>query len=244
MSKKSLSIGLCLVALTAMGVASCKDDGGGKKKSQRLRWVEEPESGKTEGNKIVIPGIDITFEKPEVLYVYKECTEASHSPEGPDKEWIPIIRCDTAAGGEEDEFAEESEGLQLTFYATKKTSVINERAVETFRARFQNAGYVVDDINFIEDYMGKEGRRGIEAQVHLMDSSTGYPSREIRRFMFPKGDVLFIAHIDYPYGDDRSGINSDWQRILWNFEYLEEKAARTSEQAAAEAEGAEEEAAE
>jgi hypothetical protein len=236
MSKKSLSIGLCFLALTAMGVASCKDGGGGGgKKSQRLRWVEEPTAGKTTGKKITIEGIDITFETPEVLYVYKECTEAAHSPEGPDKEWIPVIRCETAArGGEEDEFAEESEGLALTIYAAAKTAVINERTVETFRSRFQNAGYVVDDINFVEDYMGKEGRRGIEAQVHLMDSSTGYPSREIRRFMFPKGDVLFIAHIDYPYGDDRSGINSDWQRILWNFQYIEESQAAKAEAAAGE----------
>ena len=35
-------------------------------------------------------------------------------------------------------------------------------------------------------------------------------------------DVLFIAHVDYPYGDDRSGILSDWQRILWNFQLDED----------------------
>ena len=37
-----------------------------------------------------------------------------------------------------------------------------------------------------------------------------------------KGDVLFIAHVDYEYGADRSGINSDWERIMWNFQFAED----------------------
>jgi hypothetical protein len=40
--------------------------------------------------------------------------------------------------------------------------------------------------------------------------------------MFPKDDVVFIAHVDYAFGDDRSGINSDWERILWNFQFAED----------------------
>ena len=72
------------------------------------------------------------------------------------------------------------------------------------------------------EYMNKPGRRGILSEYHTMDVGSGYPDREVRRFMFPKGDVIFIASVDFPYGDDRSGINSDWQRILWNFQFDED----------------------
>ncbi len=230
MSPKLLRFGLCTLALCALGSTSCKEGGGSssKRKSDRARWVDSPSSGTSTDNKIVIPGLGVSFEKPEVLYVYKECAETAHSPDGPDKKWIPVIRCESATSGDYDEYADEESsggGLSMTIYAAHKDRVINERTVETFRASYQNAGYIVDDVSFMEDYMGKPGRRGVEARLHLMDSSTGYPSREIQRFMFPRGDVLFIVHIDYPYGDDRSGINNDWQRIFWNFEFDEEIAA-------------------
>ena len=231
MSSKFLKIGLCALSVCAISATSCKKDGGSssKRKSQRARWVDSPSSGKAEGDTIVIEGLGVHFTKPEVLYVYKECMEASHSPEGPDKDWIPVIRCETEVSDDTDEFADDGkESAVLTIYAAHKTSVINERTVESFRASYQNAGYVVDDINFVEDYMSKPGRRGIETKAHLMDSSTGYPAREIQRFLFPVGDVIFIMHIDYPYGDDRSGINNDWQRIFWNFELSEERDVETT----------------
>ncbi len=225
-----------LLASSAASLTACKKDGGGgrKGKSERLRWVDKPTNGTTadEGKTIKIPGLGVDFYTPDVLYVYKECEEATHTPDGPEKEWIPVITCSspTDRGGdedEEDEFDdEEEEGstpVELTFYVTPKADMlISERAVESYKLQYQNAGFKVADITYHDEYLAKPGRRGIEVIVQTIDSETGYPDREIRRFMFPKDDVLFIVHIDYPYGDDRSGIDSDWQRILWNFQFVED----------------------
>jgi hypothetical protein len=102
--------------------------------------------------------------------------------------------------------------------------IINERSTASYKLQYEQAGFEVEEINFFDEFLSKPGRRGIEIKAHTVDASTGYPQRQIRRFMFPKDDVVFIAHIDYPYGNDSSGINSDWERILWNFQYAEDGA--------------------
>ncbi len=221
--RKSLFTFATLFALTgAVGLSGCKKDGSGssRKASDRLKWVKSPTSGKTSGSVVKIPGLQITFEKPDVLYVYKECAEASHSPHG-EYGWIPVIEC-TSSGGETDEYAEDSVDSTLRIYAGEKDLIINERGVAILKAEYEQQGVRVDSIMYIEDYQGKPGRRGIESKVHLMDSEGKYPETEIQRFRFPVGDIVFVAEVSYPYGDDRSGIANDWQRILWNFQLDED----------------------
>jgi hypothetical protein len=224
------------VATTCVGMTACKKDGGSKKgKSERLRWVNKPVSGTTENNGklIKIPGLGVDFYTPDVLYVYKNCVEADHTPEGPDKAWVPVIRCTStssaASDDEEDSWDSEDEDddsggeAVLTIYATDKSDmIINERSTASYKLQYEQAGFEVDSISYFEEYLAKPGRRGIEVVVRTVDSDTGYFDREIRRFMFPKDDVVFIAHVDYSYAADKSGINSDWERILWNFHYAED----------------------
>jgi hypothetical protein len=220
---------LLLATAGGLTVTACDKGGGGsKKKSDRLRWVKKPTTGtaENEGKLIKIPGIAIDFYVPDVLYVYKDCKEAGHSPEGPDGKWIPVIRCTSPFESEsEDDWEDEDSGEErvLTIYASEKGDmIINERSTASFKLQYEQAGYEVDQLNYFDEYLAKPGRRGIEVIAHTVDKDTGYPKREIRRFMFPKGDVVFIAHVDYDYGADRSGINSDWERILWNFQYQED----------------------
>lgn len=221
-----------LFATACVGMTACDKGGGGsKKKSERLRWVNKPVTGTSEkdGKIIRIPGIAVDFYTPDTLYVYKDCKEASHSPEGPEKAWIPVIRCTSPFDdSEEDDWdSDEDEGDSgakvLTIFVTDKADmIINERATASMEVQYQQAGFEVESIDYYDEYLGKPGRRGIEVLVHTIDKSSGYPDREIRRFMFPKDDVVFIAHIDYPYGADRSGIKRDWERILWNLQYAED----------------------
>ncbi len=218
---------------SVVSLSACKKNGGKKGKSTRLRWVEKPTSGTAaeEGKVVSIPGLGIMFHTPDVLYVYKDCGEAGHSPDGPEKSWVPVINCSSPFADSDDEEDWESEeeeddssaGAEMTiFVASKENMLINERAVTSYTTQYREAGFEVDEIQYFDEYLSKPNRRGIEILVHTLDSETGYPEREIRRFMFPVGDVIFIAHIDYPYGDDRSGINSDWERILWNFQLDED----------------------
>jgi hypothetical protein len=232
------SLLLSAVATTGLSLTACKKDGGSSKgKSDRLKWVNRPTSGTAEdnGKLIKIPGLAVDFYVPDVLYVYKDCKEAGHSPEGPDKEWIPVIRCQSVDAGaseseSEDEWDSESEdeaeedvSRVLTIYAAEKgDTLISERSTASHQLQYEQAGFVVDSLNYFDEYMAKPGRRGIEVVAHTVDKSTGYPIREIRRFMFPKDDVMFIIHVDYEYGADRSGINSDWERIVWSFQYQED----------------------
>jgi hypothetical protein len=234
------SLLLSTVAITGMGMTACKKDGGSSKgKSDRLKWVNRPTSGTSEdeGKLIKIPGLAVDFYVPDVLYVYKDCKEASHSPEGPDKEWIPVVRCTSvdAGGGEsesEDEWDSESEDEEeadtsrvLTIYVAEKgDTLISERSTASHQLQYEQAGFVVDSLNYFDEYLAKPGRRGIEVIAHTVDKGTGYPVREIRRFMFPNNDVMFIVHVDYEYGADRSGINSDWERIVWSFQLQEDGA--------------------
>lgn len=234
-----------ILATTATSLTACDKKGGGRKgKSERLRWVEKPTDGKVEdtpAGKVIKVPVGVDFYIPDVLYVYRQCEEPSHSPEGEDRDWIPVIRCsyvgESAGGGEgggdeEDwESEEEDEGgasgavgtSDMTIYVTDKSDmIISERSVESYKLQYQNAGYKVVDVGYHDEYLAKPGRRGIEIVVQTIDSETGYPDREIRRFMFPKDDVVFIAQVEYGYGDDRSGIDSDWQRILWGFQLAED----------------------
>lgn len=225
------------VATAGLSLTACKKDGGAGKKSDRLRWVNRPTSGTAEdgGKLIKIPGLAVDFYVPDVLYVYKDCKEASHTPEGPDKEWIPIVRCESVETGSEsdsdDEWDSESEDEDtdssrvLTIYVAEKgDTLISERSTASHQLQYEQAGFVVDSLNYFDEYLAKPNRRGIEVVAHTVDKGTGYPLREIRRFMFPKDDVMFIVHVDYEYGADRSGINSDWERIVWSFQFQEDGA--------------------
>lgn len=206
----------------ALGASGCNKDGSSSRKDgPRLKWVKSPSSGQTEGDVIKIPGLQVSFTRPQVLYVYRDCAEASHSPRGEDG-WIPVIEC-RATNQEDDEFSDSGIDEVITIYAAPKDNlIINERGVAMLKADYQQRGYQVESIIYIEDYQGKSGRRGIESKVQVMDAEGKYPEKEIQRLRFPEGDVVFIAEVEYPYGDDRSGIANDWQRILWNFQMDED----------------------
>jgi hypothetical protein len=223
------------VATACVGMTACEKGGGSKKgQSERLRWVNKPVTGTTEneGKLIKIPGLGIDFYKPDVLYVYKDCVEASHTPEGPEKAWIPVIRCtQPSSSGSDDEDSWDSDDEDedysgpavMTIYVTPKADMlISERSTASYKLQYEQAGFQVESLNYFDEYLAKPGRRGIEVIAQTMDSETGYPDHEVRRFLFPKDDVVFIAHVDYPYGADRSGINSDWERIVWNFHFSED----------------------
>ena len=237
MSMPKLTPVLFAALLLTPGLTACKKNGGGGgKKSERLRWVKKPTTGTTEeGGKVIkIPGLGVDFYTPDVLYVYKDCTEASHTPEGPDKAWVPVIRCTSPFDDEEEEdwgeVTDEEEddgtssgGATLTIYVTDKSDmIINERSTASYELQYQQAGFEVEDVHFFDEYLSKPNRRGIEIIAHTINPDNGYPETHIRRFMFPRQDVVFIAHIDYPYANDASGINSDWERILWNFQFVED----------------------
>jgi len=194
-----------------------------KGSSARALWVDSPTSGSSQGDEIIIPGLQVSFVVPDTLYVYRSCKEATHRAEGKNA-WIPVIRCESDNyDAERDEYSEGASGDSkvLTIYAAHKTMVINERMVETMRAEYQNQGLRVDEIGYHSAYLSKENRSGIESRV-LRPGTAGESGRETLRFMFPVGDVVFVAHIDYPPGTDRSGMNQDWRRIIWNFQLDED----------------------
>jgi hypothetical protein len=216
------------VATACVGMTACDKGGGSKKgKSERLRWVDKPTSGTAEegGKLIKIPGLAVDFYVPDVLYVYKSCAEASHGAEGPEGKWIPVIRCTSPDEESSDDLDEDDDGgsRELTIYASEKgDTLINERSTVSMKVQYEQAGFQVQSINYFDEYLAKPGRRGIEIIAQTIDKETGYPEKEIRRFMFPKDDVLFIIQVDYEFGADRSGINSDWERIVWNFQFAED----------------------
>ena len=225
MSSKTLGIALATICGLgcALGATACDKGGeGGRKASDRLKWVQSPKGGSEAEGVVTIPGLALTFEKPETLYVYKDCGEASHSPDSAESSWIPVISCSQEAGDAGDELEEDSEILELTFYVTKNDAVINERSVTSWETDLKAKGYQIESVAYYDEYMNKSGRRGIEVMYHTLDKESGYPDREVKRFFFPKGDVLFILQVEFPYGNDRSGINADWQRIYWNFQFDED----------------------
>ena len=93
---------------------------------------------------------------------------------------------------------------------------MDERAVSWMENQFKGAGLAVDRISFNENYHKKTG---IYVKLHIVDGN-GTPTREIVRFMFPREDVVFIAQMEYPYGDTRA-VQQDWDYIMWNFDLVE-----------------------
>lgn len=229
-SSVSRSILMCgLVAVIGTAAACEKKD---RDKSSASAWIDSPSAGAKEGNTIQIPQLGVKFEIPDTLYVFKSCGEASHTPEG-DHGWVPVITCrstsgETFGGGEEgeeeDSFAREDaeeatgvEEISVTFYVTKKTRPLDERAVSWFESQFKQAGVGVDEISYQHEFQKKSG---IYAKLHTGGSDSPAPEREIIQFMFPRQDVVFIARMEYPFGEKRS-VDQDWKYILWNFEFLQ-----------------------
>jgi hypothetical protein len=230
---RTVAIATCvLLVLPAVG---CRNKGKGK--SSLAAWIEDPTTGKTTGNVIRIPDLEVKFEIPDTLYVYKSCGEASHAAEG--EGWVPVITCsssgsthtfgkkDEEEGEEEDPFADDEaeelsgvEDLHITFYVTHKTRPLDERAVTWFENSYKQAGLAVDEISYQHDFQKKAG---IYAKLHVVEQGETAPSREIVRFMFPRKDVVFVAQMEYPFGETRS-IDQDWKYILWNFEFEDEAA--------------------
>jgi hypothetical protein len=223
---------LALGVLCALPLAGCKNKGS-RGQSELANWIDSPTKGTKDGKTIKIAQLGVKFEIPETLYVFKNCGEASHTPDGSiNREWIPVMVCnssdeDVFGGGGEDEedegggdmFAEEdaadagAEPIELTFYVTKKTRPIDERAVTWFEGQFKQAGLTVSDISYQHEYHKKAG---IYAKLHVGDE--GEPEREIIQFMFPREDVVFIARMEYPFGERRS-VDKDWEYIMWNFDF-------------------------
>ncbi|MEZ4383893.1 MAG: hypothetical protein R3A79_21350 [Nannocystaceae bacterium] len=210
------------LASSALVVSACGDKGGyrGSKKSTMLKWVESPKSGSKDGNILKIPSLGAQLEIPQTLYVFKECEEPAHSPEGPNK-WVPVFRCASpdfsGAGG--DDLDEGSTGganepLAMTFYVTSKDRPLDERSVAYFENQLKTAGYSVDEVAYNDSYHDK---RGIYFKYQERNAD-GDASREIVEFMFPYEDVVFVAHMDYPFGDTRS-VNADWSAIMWYFKF-------------------------
>ena len=104
---------------------------------------------------------------------------------------------------------------------TSKDVLINERSVATIENQLNSEGVKVEEAAYYDEYLSKPGRRGILVEYHSLDDE-GFPKDAVRQFMFPKGDVLFVVQTKFPYTSDRSGINRDWQRILWNFQLDED----------------------
>ncbi|MEE9382057.1 MAG: hypothetical protein V3V08_01415 [Nannocystaceae bacterium] len=221
-------LSLLTILGASVALAACAGSGArkGRKQSARAAWIESPSSGERAGARVHIAELAVSFETPDVLYVYRDCGEAAHGPDGPEKNWIPVIQCQGAAPGGSDDDDLDGSGFDgdrvMTIYVADKARAINERAVETMRDEYERAGITVAEIAYHEDYLTKEHRRGIEAKLHTFGEDDRYPEQETLRFMFPVDDVVFIASIDYPYGTDVSGIMSDWQRILWNFQLDED----------------------
>jgi hypothetical protein len=226
------TVAIATSVLLLLPVAGCRKNSRGK--SSLAQWIEEPTSGTTQGSTIRIPDLEVKFEIPDTLYVYKTCGEASHAADG-ETNWVPVITCRTGASQEafssgkgdeeeEDPFADDEaeelsgvEDLDITFYVTNKTRPLDERAVTWFENNYKQAGLSVDEISYQHDFQKKAG---IYAKLHVIEQGETAPTREIVQFMFPRKDVVFIARMEYPFGETRS-IDQDWKYILWNFEFEE-----------------------
>lgn len=228
------------LAATMVLTAGCK--GEGRKKSEAAQWVDSPSQGTKADNKLKFPSLGVLFERPVTLYVFKGCGEAAHSPD--ENKWVPILTCSSTGadafggnsgeesaseaevgGEEEDEFFESNdsydeyddnaaEEIDVTFFATHKTRPMDERTVTWFENQYKQQGLDVEEISYQHDYNKKEG---IYFKLHVMDRETNTPTREIIQFMFPRGDVIFIARMEYPFGESRS-VDTDWNKLLWAFD--------------------------
>ena len=218
-SSTLLAFSLVLSAGVVLPGAGCGDKGGyrGGKKSKARAWLDEPSSGEKSEDFIKFPQLDLVFEIPDTLYVFKNCDEVGHSPEGEEK-WVPILACasggspasadpdgvgDVAAPGDDDPVA-------LTFYLAPKGRPIDERAVAYYNNAYKESGLKVEELAFNDDYFYKTG---IYAKLQVMDESGTNAIREIQQFMWPVQDVVFIARMEYPYGDTRA-VQQDWKAIM------------------------------
>jgi hypothetical protein len=234
-SLSTLALAAFACAVSAPTLTACKKGGGGKK-SAAARWIDSPSPGTKDGNTIRIPKLGVQFEIPDTLYVYRQCAESSHSKQGAEG-WVPIISCSStnamsSAFGDDDddddpwaaEDAEEASGVEtidLTVFVTHRTRPLDERSIAWFENMYKQNGFSIDEISFQHDYQKKSG---IFARLHVMDQNTGTPTREIVQFMFPRDDVVFIARMEYPFGETRS-VEQDWKYILWNFDLVGAAAA-------------------
>lgn len=215
-SMSNLAFTTALAMIVAIP-AACGGSGGyrGGKKSEARQWLESPSRGKREGSKIIIPQIGMEFEIPETLYVFRNCDETGHGTgDGPEKDWVTLASC--ASGGVSSSDVDagasasaESEPIALSFYLAPKERPVDERAVAYYSNTYQQAGLKVEDLSYNDDYFQKTG---IFAKLQTTDES-GNAVREIQQFMFPYGDVLFIARMEYPYGDTRA-VQQDWKAIM------------------------------
>ncbi len=213
---RSTFLALSLVVSAGVVLAGCGDKGGyrGGKKSKARAWLDNPSGGEKSGNFIKFPQLDLTFEIPDTLYVFKNCDEASHAPEGEEK-WVPIISCASTGGTTTDpdglgDAPSDSDAIALTFYLAPKGRPIDERAVAFYNNSYKEAGLKVEELAFNDDYFYKTG---IFAKLQVMDESGTNAVREIQQFMWPVNDVVFIARMEYPYGDSRA-IQQDWKAIM------------------------------
>lgn len=223
---RSSRVLVAVVGLSVLAPVGCK--GGSRGKSEWARWVDNPSTGTRTGDTIKIPELGVVFTVPDTRYVFRSCTEASHTPQGAEK-WIPVITCSSTNAGvfdeadpdasesalmdEEESSSSEAELINVTIYATHKTRPLDERAVSWFENQYKQAGLEVEDISYQSDYQKKSG---IYAKLHAMEGTT--PTREILQFIFPRQDIVFIARVEYPFGDSRA-IEQDWSYILWNFDF-------------------------
>lgn len=229
-SLRRSTLGVLLLGTAFLiGSGGCNKTGS-RGKSAAAKWIDDPSAATAKEGGWSFDALGVKFETPETLYVYRDCGEASHTPDSMTK-WIPIVTCVSTAprvadfgDGEDvvDEFAEDEaeeasgvENVDLTFFVTHRTRPLDERSVTWFRNKYKQSGLRVDKISYQNDY--QNGKNGIYAKLHVVDDE-GNPTREITQFMFSKGDVVFIARTEYPFGDSRP-IEKDWEYLLWNFSW-------------------------
>lgn len=212
----ALALAVAAGSLTAAGCGGSSSRRKGKQSAAR-QWIDNPTSGKKEGNTIKIPQIGLEFEIPDTLYVFKNCEETGHSKGELESNpgWVTVASCSSGgavSSSDEDlgaSASSDSEAIALTFYLAPKERPVDERAVAYYRNQYQEAGLSIEDLSFNDGYFDKTG---IYAKLQVTDES-GNATREIQQFMFPYGDVLYIARTEYPYGDTRA-IQQDWKAIM------------------------------
>lgn len=222
---KSALFALSLAVSAGVVVAGCSGGGYRKGKKTAMRqWLDDPQSGSKTGNKISFPQLETVFEIPDTLYVFKNCEEAGHSAD--ENKWVPLITCASAGAPASDADGLEaatpsgdSEAIALSFYLAAKERPVDERAVAFYNNEYKESGLKVEELAFNDDYFSKTG---IFAKLQVMDESGTNAIREIQQFMWPVNDVLFIARMEYPYGDTRA-IQQDWKAIMPYFKVGKDK---------------------
>ncbi len=218
----STLLALSLAVAAGVALPGCGDKGGyrGGKKTKARAWLDEPSSGEKTGNKIKFPQLDLEFEIPDTLYVFKNCAEASHTAEKQGEEtWVPIISCESSGGaassdpdgvGDAAPASDGGDAIAINFYLAPKGRPVDERAVAYYTSEYKEAGLKVEELAYNDDYFYKNG---IYAKLQVMDESGTNAVREIQQFMWPVRDVVFIARMEYPYGDTRA-VQQDWKAIM------------------------------